>query len=371
MDHKELLSLARDKSDRGRAKLSEAVSDMFSGVGDSLSDSERSLMLEILQDLIGSCERSVRQSISLRLAEVPNIPHELALELANDEADIAFPILAKCNVLLDTDLIDIVRTRTVQHQLAVAIRNPVNYDVSDALVEAGNEEVITRLLENKAARITDATMEYLVDQSERVKGFQAPILHRDDLDPALAERMFIWVSAALREYILDHYSVDETVIDRLLEETALDHFKDMAIRGKTKAISAKLADALAEEGQATPEIMLLALECGEVALFISMLQRQTGLSEAVLSRFITESSGEGLVVIAKALDIGKPQFVQIYTLCRKAYPPPSESFGNFLKRALGLFASLRPDAAKALVEGWDRRTTHSQAINDVKTAFAL
>ena len=369
MDHKELLGLARDKSDLGRAKLSAAVSDIFSGIGDSLSDGERNLMLQILHDLIGSCERSVRKSISSRLADMPDIPRGLAVELANDDADIAFPILAKCKVLLDEDLIDIVRNRTVQHQLAVAIRNPVNYDVSNALVEAGNEEVITKLLENKAARITDTTMEYLVAQSERVKGYQAPILHRDDLEPALAERMFIWVSAALREYILDNYAVDETVVDRLLEESALDHFKDMAVGKRTVTTSTKLADALAEEGQATPEIMLLALECGEVALFISMLQRQTGLSETVLSRFITEPSGEGLVILARALDIGKPQFVQIYTLCRKAYPPPSESFGKVLKKVLGLYSSLRPEVAKALVQHWDRKTPHKQALDDATKVF--
>lgn len=369
MDHKELLSLARDKSEQGRAKLSAAVSDIFSGVGDDLSDSERALMLQILHDLIGSCERSVRQSISVRLAEMPDIPRGLAVELANDEADIAFPILANSNVLLDSDLIDIVRNRTVQHQLAVAIRNPVNYDVSDALVETGNEEVITKLLENKAAKITDTTMEYLVEQSERVKGYQAPILHRDDLDPALAERMFIWVSAALREYILDNYPVDENLIDKILEESALDHFKHMAVQGENEATSARLADALAEEGQATPDIMLLALECGEVALFISMLQRQTGLSETILSRFITEPSGEGLVVLAKALEIGKPQFVQIYTLCRKAYPPPSEKFGKMLKSVLGLFANLPSEKARMLVDHWDRRTTHAQAIRDIESAF--
>lgn len=369
MDHDEILKLARDRSDEGRAKLSSVVVDIFSGTSESLNERERQLMLDILQGLIGSCERSVRQSISEKIAEMPGVPHALALELANDEADIAFPILARCRVLQDTDLIEVIRNRTLQHQLAVAIRNPVSFNVSDALVEAGHEEVISRLLSNKAAKISNTTMEYLVEQSERVTRFQEPILKREDLSPSLAQRMFIWVSAALRQHILDHYQVNETVIDDILERTALEQFTQIALGSRSKSTSAKLADALAEEGEATPEMMAMALECGEVSLFISMLQRITGLRENLLSRFITEASGEGLAVVSRAIGIGKAQFVQIYTLCRKSHPPTSESFSNVLKKVLALYSSILPETAKDILSRWRRDTGYLQAIREIEVAL--
>ncbi len=368
MDSDALLTLARDRSQEGRKRLSAAISDIFGGTSDALSDRERLLMLEILKDLIGSCERNVRKSIAEKLASASDVPHKLALELANDEAEIAFPILSQSNVLQDEDLIEVIRNRTVQHQLAVAIRNPVNVDVSDALVESGHEEVITRLLTNKAAKISDTTIEYLVDQSERVKSYQDPILHRDDLDPKLAQRMFLWVSAALRQHIIENYDVDMTLIDDILERSALEIFTSIELKGKAASTARRLADALAEEGQATTEMMVMALECGEVALFVSMLQRETGLRENLLTRFISEPTGEGLTTVARAIGIPKPQFVQIYALCRKVHPPTGESFGKSLKKVLTLFGDIDQNAARQIISRWRRDIGYLQAVREIETA---
>lgn len=83
--------------------------------------------------------------------------------------------------------------------MAVAIRQSVSEAVSDALVKQGTERVIRTLLQNDNARISDKTMEFLVEQSERVNSFQEPVLRRRELRPEMAKRMFLWVSAALRK----------------------------------------------------------------------------------------------------------------------------------------------------------------------------
>ena len=94
--------------------------------------------------------------------------------------------------------------------------------VSDALVETGKEQVVRTLLENPNAAISSLTMEYLVEQSRRIDSFHEPILNRGDLDPSLTQRMFMWVSAALRKYILDTYEMEPDMVDDLLEKAALE-----------------------------------------------------------------------------------------------------------------------------------------------------
>ena len=160
-------------------------------------------MFDILRKLIHDVEVSVRRIIGTGLAGIPETPRDLAILIANDDISIAYPILTQSNILHDHDLIEVIRHRTLEHQLGIAIRQTVSEGVSDALVETGNEGVIGTLLQNPNARISNATMEYLVEASRRVDTFQEPILRRHDLDPALARRMFMWVSAALRQYILD------------------------------------------------------------------------------------------------------------------------------------------------------------------------
>ena len=57
--------------------------------------------------------------------------------LANDDIEVAYPILAFNKVLQDADLIEVIRHRTLEHQLVIAIREDVSEAVSDALVRTG------------------------------------------------------------------------------------------------------------------------------------------------------------------------------------------------------------------------------------------
>lgn len=367
MQADELLKLARNRSAEGREALSAAVTDLFSDGHETLSDRERALMFEILRQLVQQCEVEVRKTLSEKLAHREDVPYELALEMASDEAEVAYPILAHCGILKDNDLIEIIRNRTVQHQLAIAIRSQVTEEVSSALVEAGDEAVIVKLLRNPDASISKQTVEYLVGESERIDSFQEPILRREELAPELAQRMFHWVSAALRQHILDHYEVNESVIDDVLERSAFDIFTNGETR-RSPSIAKQLAESLASEGEATPDMMLLALECGEVSLFVSMLEQMTNLRETLITRFILESGGEGLTVICKALSIGKAQFVQIFALCRKARPVHEGTFSKEIRGVLDLYNEISTETAKQVLTRWGRDMGYQRAIRELELA---
>src|SRR5690606_28310465 len=113
-----------------------------------------------LKKLIHDVAVPVRKALAERLAQVPSAPHDVIVALANDEIDIAQPILMRSEALLDVDLIEIIRHRTMEHQLAIAMRRNLSESVSGALVEAGSQDVIKTLLENPDARISEATMCY-------------------------------------------------------------------------------------------------------------------------------------------------------------------------------------------------------------------
>ena len=138
-----LLDLALDKSLEGRKTLTATIGDLFSKQDKVLTERERALMSEILSKLIRDCEMAVRRDLGERLSKAPNPPHSLIIALANDEIEVAEPILMKSLVLRDTELIRIIRHRTQHHQLAIAMRRSISSHVSDALVETGNIDVIT------------------------------------------------------------------------------------------------------------------------------------------------------------------------------------------------------------------------------------
>ncbi len=163
-----LLDLALDKSLEGRRTLTATIGDLFTKRDKVLTERERALMSDILRKLIHDCEMAVRRDLSERLAKAPNPPHDLIVSLANDDIEVAEPILMRSEVLRDPELIRVIRHRTQQHQLAIAMRRSLSEHVSDALVETGNVDVVKTLLENSDAKISEATMEYLAEESRRV-----------------------------------------------------------------------------------------------------------------------------------------------------------------------------------------------------------
>ncbi|MFP6709981.1 MAG: DUF2336 domain-containing protein [Alphaproteobacteria bacterium] len=134
----------------------------------------------------------------------------------------AYKFLASSPILHDSDLIEVVCHRTMQHQLVVAIRKDVSEEVSAALVEAGTEDVIVTLLYNQDARISADVLDHLAEESKFVDSYQKPFVRRSDFLTELAERMCYWVSAAVRNYIVENFDVDIDDLDDQMSATISD-----------------------------------------------------------------------------------------------------------------------------------------------------
>ncbi len=200
-----LVDLARDGSTEGRNTLAVAIGNLVDDGARQLTTHELALMNDILKKLIQDVARPIRKSLASKLAKSHNAPRDVVEILANDDFDIASPILLKSDLLSDDALIEIVRHRTQAHRLAIAMRRSVSFQVSDALVATNAPDVIRTLLQNHGAQISQSTMSYLVDQSRTIDEFHEPLLRRKDLEPTLAKRMYAWVSAALRQFILENF----------------------------------------------------------------------------------------------------------------------------------------------------------------------
>jgi len=354
-----LFELARDKTVAGRRMLVATIGDLFFSQHDILSDRERALMTEILRQLIHDVEVSVRRALAERLAEQPLAPHELVIALANDDIEVAHPLLVNSDVLQDLELIEIIRNRTLEHQLAIGIRKSVSEEVTDALIATDSVDVIKTLLENHHAKISQRTMEYLVEQSQRVDTYQNPLLRRPDLETTLAKRMYWWVSAALRSYILERYEVDPGELDETMESTVKALTEG---DGEFKPKAVALADELADRKEITPALIVKTLREGEVALFAALFGRYTGIRLQLVQRMLFEPGGEGLAIACKGSGIDKSTFASIYVLTRKARGRDSVNHLADMAGILGLFDRIKEDAAGMLLKKWQRDPNFLRAI---------
>ncbi len=358
------MQLARQKSAESRTRLSEIVVDLFDESTGVLSDHQRALMYGILQSIIKEIEVSVRQSVAGRLALMSDVPRDLAITLANDQISVAFPMLSKSGLLRDTDLIEVVQHRTEAHMLAITVRQTVSEKVSDALVESGREPVIISLLKNPNAKISSNTMEYLVEQSKRVDSFQEPILHRDDLDPVLAKRMFLWVTAALRQHIIESFNLDRAVVDELLEQATTEEISATSRPIKSKVST--LADALKDEGLVNVEMLLSALSEGEVPLFLALFAKVSKLREHLIQRLIFEPGGEGLAIACRAIGMSEDEFLKLFEYAHLAKAGNIADIESQLPALRSFYQRTPRKASIDVLKMWHRGSDYLGALRELE-----
>lgn len=361
-----LYKLARDKSPEGKKTFAKSISDIFLDHFPALSKRERHLMYEILQNTIHQAEMTLREKVSVRLATVEDVPRELVKLLANDEIEVAFPILSMSEALLDDDLIEIIHNRSIEHQLAITKRLVVSEQVSDAIVEYGEEDVIRSLLLNPNSKISSTTVEYLVNESKRLTSLQEPILRREDLDPALSQRMYGWVSSALQQYILDNYELDPEFVRTVVNEAAEEERISVAENSARQSPEKRLIEELEEDGQLAPETMVRILQEGDVRLFVAMFQRYTGLSDKVVLAMLTDKDGTGLAIACKAAHLEKPIFTSIYAHSYKANRNGLKIRHQEINKMLSRYDLMTESAAEKVLDRWNDNVAYKDAIRELE-----
>ena len=357
-----LFDLAREKSRAGRAGLFAAIADLFERRGDDLHEGERRLMAEILQRLSREVEGQVRAKLAKRLAVRPDAPRELMLMLANDEIEVAYPILSESAALRDVDLIEVVRHRTLQHQLAVAIRKDLSEAVSEVLVETGQEDVIVALLGNPDARISANVMQHLAEESKRVDRYQIPLVRRPDLSKELARRMCMWVSAAVRKHIVEHYAIDPHDLDDDIAGAAKELADEAEAAAGTDSPALSLVQKLHAAGELTPGFVLKSLSQGQITLFELSFAKLTGLRPVLLRRIVYEPGGEGLAVLCRAIAVDAQVFLAMYRLTRKARAIIGHPTAAELRELTDFYVKMTVDAAKLLLRKWLRDKDYLDAL---------
>ena len=363
-----VLELARDKSNTSREILLATITDLFSETGQILSESERVLSEDILRRLVEDVEVTVRQALAERLSGLDTAPRRLVATLASDEIGVAMPILMRSRVLRDADLIEVIRNKSMEHRLAVTMRASVSQDVSESLVETGEESVVVSLLQNKAANFRPDTLSRLVDESQTNSAYQGPLLDREDLNPGLAARMYWWVSAALRTHILDHYDVDTTALDDAMEAAVHDVLGIEGGRdttGDASMVPVGSLDDLLTMSDVAASRLVAFLRDGEVSLFQALLGKQTGLRPTLLKRLMFEPGGEGLAIACRSVDMPPKIFSAIYRLTRVARDDGSALVRGDLVRITSLYLDITPDLAREAVRNWRRDPNYLWAIKQV------
>lgn len=301
----DVAKLLQDPNSENRATAAEKVAGTFSG--DSLSEAERAIAEDIFRAMVKDAAVRVREALSDSLKDNPMVPHDVATALAKDVESVAMPMIESSSVLTDEDLVEIVNTRSVDVQKAVAGRATVSERVADALVDTEDEDVVAALVGNAGARMNEGTFDRVLDQFGDSEKVNAPMAHREDLPVAVSERLVTLVSEQLRDHIMTNHEISPTTAADLLLESREKATVSLVEGGNQRTVQ-ELVDQLAANGRLTPTLMLRALCMGDTTFFEVALAKKADIPVLNAYKLVHDGGELGLKRLFEVTDM-PPQFL--------------------------------------------------------------
>lgn len=134
-------------------------------------------------------EPLVRSVLADSLKRLTQLPRDIVMSLARDEAQVARPVLRTSPLLGDDDLVRIVRDGSRSHRLAIAERDSLSAKVAQALYDTRDPIVLRRLLTNDGAALTEGLLQAILDTLGETSGIVEAVSRRRLLPVSVMARL--------------------------------------------------------------------------------------------------------------------------------------------------------------------------------------
>jgi uncharacterized protein (DUF2336 family) len=227
----------------------------------------------------------VRRALADVLAASPSAPPAVIYALADDQPQIAAPVLALSPLFVDADLVDTVATGSSVVQAAIANRAALPRSVAAAIAEVGTAEACLVLLENDGAEIAAFSLDRVAERFGELAAIREPLLAREDLAAATRQALVAKLSQTLAGFVAGREWLKADQAQRVARE---------ACEKVTIALVAQTPDGevgllirhLRDSGQLTAGLILRALLCGNTVLFEQALAELADVPVARVCRLV-------------------------------------------------------------------------------------
>lgn len=270
-----------------------ALLDIIWGAVD-LPPQERSMVCDTLLILLPLLPGRDLVLLAERVAAMEAPPALLAAQLLRDpRPEIGGVLLERSSHLETGELLAACRAAHPDRLRHVARRRVVPLAVADHIVQSGDLLSHLALLRNAGAEISFASFLALSRMAGERPALQAPLALRGDLPLAAALELLWHLPPELRRVLMARLISDSATLGRIL------------------ALAQACGGAAAPVAIPPPadvEAGLAPLLAGRQGEAVQNLARLAGIAEATVARIFSDDKGEALVVLLKALGLGRARF---------------------------------------------------------------
>lgn len=291
-----MAKLTRSTAPDARAEVADAIGRSIDSP--DMGDRERDIALDIVRKLAGDVEQQVRRNLADAVRQSVGLPHDVAMKLARDVADVSLPIISDSVVLTDGDLVALVEEGDSDKQLAIANRDEVSQVVAGALVERGNEDVVVAVVSNPGAALDEPALGRALDRFGDSPRLQEPMVARSTLPVGVAERLVSLVSEKLRDELVSRHEISpDMAADLVLEGRERATLSLVSDDGPSQRVE-DLVREMARNGRLTDSILLRAACTGDLAFVAAGLAVRADIPFRNADLLVNDDGGKGLRSLA-------------------------------------------------------------------------
>jgi uncharacterized protein (DUF2336 family) len=228
----ELEDVIRRGSAERRAQTLQRITSLFLDGASQYSEAHVGLFDEVFTRLIAEIETRARAELSNRLAPVDNAPIEAVRLLAkDDDISVAGPVLQQSPRLPEADLVDIARTKSQAHLLAISGRTGIAESVTDELVRRGDRQVVCSVADNRDARLSEGGFSTLVTRADDDGVLAEKVGTRPDIPPRLFRELLLRATEVVQQRLLviakpEAQAEIRRVLAKVTKEVGTAHSRD-------------------------------------------------------------------------------------------------------------------------------------------------
>lgn len=341
----DILSLAASRDPSDRERLLAAIVELCHATDDRQMARVRDLLGSLFLDLVAQAERDIRQRLAEKIADAAWAPPPLVHALAQDEIDVARPIIAASPVLQDHDLIRLLVESTLDHQIEVARRPQLGAPVVEAILQQSEPAVMTALASNDTASISPDGMNRLVEASQKVVAMRSPLARHPRLSAEMAQRLYIWVGQSLRTAVAARFRLDAEALDAALAAAVREAHAGLEPAAGVTDSDKRLIEKLHAAGQLRSGFLLKVLREGNLSLFVAALARLGNFETDHIQRALDSDRPEILALACAAVGIDRSVFPSILDGVRALNNNRPSGGSEGMRRAAGAFGPFDRDIA--------------------------
>ena len=344
----ELEEVLRHGSAERRVKTLQRITALFLGGADSFNEDHVSLFDSVLMRLITEIETSARAELARRLAPLSNAPVQVVRKLAkDDDIGVAEPLLKQSPRLADSDLIDIAKTKSQAHLLAISGRERIASAVTDELVRRGDREVVRNVADNRSAQLSKDGFSVLVHKAEQDDVLAERVGLRPDLPPQLFRELLLKATAVVQQRLFASAKPETRAeIERVLAKVANEVGTRSAPRDYTAAREA--IENMRRGGKLNEAALVEFANARMYEETVAALAALCSVPIAVVDRLMSGDRPDPVLILCKSAGWGWPTVRAIIM----ARPSVRGTSSQGLDNAYSNFERLSTATAQRVMRFW-------------------